>query len=114
MALFGGAVTISQQEENRPDIPTDRWLVPWSFGGNGTATCTAGRIYLSPIYVPYDGSYTDFGFSTVAVTAGSYKVGIYEAINGAPSGEVISGSIKQWVRLQQHQQPSKPVVFLHQ
>jgi len=83
-AMFAG--------EMRPAIAAARWLVPMAFGGLGNATMTLNRIYLTPIFVPHAGNYTDFGLSTVAVTAASYKVGIYADNNGIPTGTPLSGS----------------------
>lgn len=76
----------------RPAIASARYLVPHSYGGLSNTTMTLNRIYLTPVHVAQSGVYTDFGLSTVAVTAASYKVGIYADSNGVPTGNPIAGS----------------------
>lgn len=74
-------------------IPSGRFLTPANFGGLSNTSMQAGRVNLVPILVPRTMTFTDFGFSTVAVTAMSAKIGIYASnALGFPTGNPIAGT----------------------
>ena len=74
-------------------IPSGRYLTPANFGGLTNSSMVLNRIYLVPVIVPRTTTFTDFGFSTVAVTAVSVKTGVYASnTSGLPTGTPISGT----------------------
>lgn len=81
-----------QESWIRPDIASGRYLSTPGYAAIGTASLTAANIYFTPLYVKKRTTFTDLGFSTVVITAGSYKVGLYASSGSGPTGTPITNS----------------------
>lgn len=98
--LESGATTLSPLTNTseyygsrfRAKVPSGRYLVGPTGTSISTGNGTADVLYLVPFHVPERQTFTDIGFSTVVVTNGLYKTGIYRELNGRATGSPITGT----------------------
>lgn len=98
----GNIISLSPSYEARlPDLKglvgatpkSGRFLVPDSYTGLANISLAQDRIFLTPVVVGEEMTFTEFGFASHTVTSAIVKVGIYADKDGAPDGLPIEGTV---------------------
>lgn len=73
--------------------PPSNYLLPLLYNNTpAVASLAAGTIYFTPFTIYKTQIFTALGFSPVVGTAVSYKTGVYNALNGMPTGTLITNT----------------------